>query len=151
VYDARKAKENNKPDYYTKKILDYKVVTSSIWEDILYSNNWIDNPPYPGNHQGKMIVDEKVCFKLNLGEMAFRCEDKNFYKEAGNTEKPMVVSYPDENLANDMKNKGFFSKLKGYLTSDNKTEFKDTWLKLSKGYYNMGTDTIQFELTKIGI
>jgi hypothetical protein len=66
VLDAKKAVENNRPDYYTKKILDYKVITSPIWEDILYSNHWVDNPPPPGETMAKMIVDDKVMFKLNL-------------------------------------------------------------------------------------
>ena len=123
VFDAKKSKENNKPDYYTKKILDYKVVTSPLWEDILYSNNWVDNPPPPGCSDGRMIVDEKVQFRLTLEDKVFRCEDKNFAKEVGVTEKPMVVSYPDEELTNKMKDKGFFGKLKGLISSDSRGDY----------------------------
>lgn len=98
-----------------------------------------------------MIVDQKVEFKLNLAETVFRCEDKNFMKEIGVTEKPLVASYPDEELFNQMKDKGFFSRFKAMISSENKSEFLNTWRKLSKSYYNMGTDTVQFELTKHGL
>lgn len=98
-----------------------------------------------------MIVDERVQFKLNLQETVFRCEDKNFAKEIGVTEKPLVASYPDEELFNQMKDKGFFSKFKAMMSSDKMGEFYTTWRKLSKSHYNMGTDTVQFELTKHGL
>jgi hypothetical protein len=67
------------------------------------------------------------------------------------TEKPMVASYPDESLLNEMKDKGFFGKLKALMSSEKKGEFYETWRKLSKSYYSMGTDTFQFELTKHGL
>lgn len=59
-------------------MLDYKVIESPLWEAILYSNNYVDNPSPPGEPMPKMIVDDKVQFKLNLGEAVFRCEDSSF-------------------------------------------------------------------------
>ena len=98
VFDAKMAKKSNKPDYYTKKILDLRVITSPIWETILYSNHYNDPAP-AGEIMSRMIVDDKVLFRLNLGVNTFRCEDKSFLKdEAGAVEKPLIVSYPDETL-----------------------------------------------------
>lgn len=127
-FDAQKAKEENgRPDYFTKKLLSYKVITSPIWEAILTSNHYVEKPNPPGETFPRMIVDPKVQFKMNLGKPSFRCEDKLFEKEQGRQEYPKVVSFPNEELLEKIKGKSFFGKLKEWAKSDSKSELITTW------------------------
>ena len=145
-YDAQQAKEENgRPDYYTKKLLSYKVITSPIWEAIITSNHF-SNTNLPDEKFPRMIVDPKVQFKLNLGEPIFRCEDKGFAKEAGHEEKPVVTSMPNEKLLEQVKSKNFFRRVQKYFqtNSEDKTELWNLYKKMWAGDYDKGTDTVQF-------
>ena len=84
--------DNNRPEYYTKKFLDYKVFTSPIWQSILTSNQWMKPP---GEDEFRMVVDPKVSYKINLNKYILRCQDKNFKDKMQSVETPFVVNKPD--------------------------------------------------------
>ena len=128
VFDAEQAIKNNKPEYYnkyTKKFLDYGVFTSPIWQAILTSNQWTKAP---GDDEFRMIVDPRVCFKMNLGKFIFRCQDANFPIKHGVKESPFVVNIPEKDVVNDIQDsKGFWGKIKAFLDAKNKQEWIDTY------------------------
>lgn len=118
VYDAEQAIKNNRPEYYTKKFLDYKVFVSPIWQAILTSNQWTKGP---GDIDFRMIVDPKVQFKMNLGKYIFRCQDSNFAERHGCKESPFVVNIPDENVVKDVENaQGFWGKIKAFWNASDR-------------------------------
>ena len=123
-YDAKQAMDNNRPEYYTKKFLDYKVFTSPIWQSILTSNQWMKPP---GEDEFRMVVDPKVSYKINLNKYILRCQDKNFKDKMQSVETPFVVNKPDPDVVQDQeKIKGFWGKLKAFYNAPNKKEFINT-------------------------
>ena len=121
VEDTKQAKDNNEFNHYTNKILALNAITSKIWKDIILSNKWVLPPE---EEEYRMIVDPNVLFKMNLGELVFRCEDGRFSKNAGIKEIPYVVKLPDETLLEDISKYGFF---RAWWKSPNKTQVWQTY------------------------
>ena len=60
VFDSKNSKQTNRPDYYTNKFISYNVFTNPIWQAILTSNHWYEEPNPPGELAPRMIVDPNV-------------------------------------------------------------------------------------------
>lgn len=95
-----------------------------------------------------MIVDPKVQFTMNLGDLVFRCEDSKFAREQGAKEQPIVARVPDEAVLNDIADRGALDRFRAYFRSSSKAEFIAALRQYNRRSYERGTGTVQFVLTK---
>ena len=95
-----------------------------------------------------MYVNPNVKFRLSLGQSVFRCQDKMFGEKDGIKEIPYVIKNPEDGDANDMSKWEYF---KAFLNSSDKIQFIQTYLQSINRSCQLGTDNIQFILTKEGL